>query len=194
MQAKNLLWRNAFLTQIVTPPPFSFCDSELVQRCPFSGTHFCICRSSRSSVRLQGKVFRSAYTVWRQAPARMHSVPGRWAIRSPGNNGTWRFRSKPSPASRSYSPTADNRNLRDNWHSGLSPVFWFLFVLFRSVPECFLSWANGSFLFCFLLWATLHVLSDYPLTNRRNKRYAAEPFLKNFYILEKLFFCLPLSN
>ena len=123
LEMQKVLWRNAFSAQIVTPPPFSSDAAEPVQRCPFSETHFCICRSNRSSVRLQGKVFRSAYTVWRQAPARMHSVPDHWAIHSPENTGTWRFRSKPSPASRSYSPTADSRNLRDNWHSGLSQVF-----------------------------------------------------------------------
>ena len=180
MQVKNLLQRNAFSNQIVTPPLFSSDAAEPVLRCPFSETHFCICRSSRFSARLQEKVFHSAYTVWQQVPARMHSVPGRWAIRSPGNNGTWRFRSKPSPALRSCSPEAGSHNLHDNWHTALSQVFEFLFVLFRSVPECFLSWANGSFLFCFLVWVTLHVLSDYPLTNRRFKGGAAEPFSKNF--------------
>ena len=147
MQVKNLLQRNAFSNQIVTPPLFSSDAAEPVLRCPFSETHFCICRSNRSSVRLQGKVFRSAYTVWRQAPARMHSVPDRWEARSPGNTDTWYFRSKPSPASHSRSPAAGIRNPHGNWHIALSQVFGFLFVLFRLVPEWVLSWANGSFLF-----------------------------------------------
>ena len=141
MQVKNLLQRNAFSNQIVTPPPFSSDAAEPVLRCPFSETHFCICRSNRSSVRLQGKVFRSAYTVWRQAPARMHSVPDHWAIHSPENTGTWRFRSKPSPASRSYSPTADSHTLDRSWHISVSPVSESLSFLSQSVPVRFFSLA-----------------------------------------------------
>ena len=181
--------RNAFSNQIVTPPPFSSDAAEPVLRCPFSETHFCICRSNRSSVYLQGRVFRSTCTVWPQAPAKMHSVPDRWEARSPGNTGTWHFHSKPFAASRSYSPTAGSHTLDRSWHISVSPVFGFLFVLFRSVPERFLSWANGSFLF-YLLWATLNVLSDYPLANRRFKGVKSEPFSKrifSFYI--KFLFC-----
>jgi hypothetical protein len=158
---------------------FSSDAAELVLQCPFSGPHSGSNLSSTWCVLLPETVFRSAYTVWQQAPARMHSVPDHWAIHSPENTGTWRFRSKPSPALRSCSPEAGSHNLHDNWHTALSQVFEFLFVLFRSVPECFLSWANGSFLFCFLVWVTLHVLSDYPLTNRRFEGGTAEPFSKN---------------
>ena len=146
MQEKNLLQCNAFLTQIVTPPPFSRGASEPVSLSAFSGPHSGSDQSSTWCVLSQGKVFRSAYTVWRQAPARMHSVPDHWAIHSPENTGTWRFRSKPSPASRSCSPTAGSHTLNRSWHISVSPVFGFLFVLFRSVPEWVWSWANGSFL------------------------------------------------
>ena len=136
-RAKNLLWRNAFSNQIVTPPPFSSDAAEPVLRCPFSETHFCICRSNRSSVRLQGKVFRSAYTVWRQAPARKHSVPDHWAEHSPENTGTWHFRSKASPASRTRSPEEGSRTPGHGWHISESPVSESPSFLSQSVPVRF---------------------------------------------------------
>ena len=170
--------RNAFSNQIVTSPPFSFCDYEPVQRCPFSGTHFCICRSSRFSARLQEKVFRSAYTVWQQGPARLHSVPERWAERFPGNTGTWYFRSKLFQASHTHNPEEGSRTPDHSWHISESPVSGFLSFLSQSVPVRFFPLA--FLLVKYIFRATLYVLSGYPLTNRRCKGCAAEPFSKNF--------------
>ena len=122
MQEKNLLQCNAFLMQIVTPPPFSRGASEPVSLSAFSGPHSGSDQSSTWCVLLPETVFRSAYTVWQQGLAEMHSVPDCWEVRSPGNTGTWHFRSTPSPASHSYNPVADSRNPRDSWRSGLSPI------------------------------------------------------------------------